>query len=183
MTEPASAWRGINGVLWLDLETTGLDPQQDQILEIYAELDVHGQRAVTRAEAAIAIGPKGSERLRGNEYVEKMHNDSGLLRLCYSAGFSLEAVETSIVRALHGCSKLLLAGNSIHFDLGFIRAQMPRLAALLHHGVLDVSSIARFAESLGVPPFLGEPAHRAKADVQRSRLIYDYCMSTLARKV
>ena len=35
-----------------------------------------------------------------------------------------------------------LAGSSVHQDLIFIRRGMPRLAALFHHRIVDVSSIA-----------------------------------------
>jgi oligoribonuclease (3'-5' exoribonuclease) len=44
-----------------------------------------------------------------------------------------------------------LAGSSVHFDLAFLRAHMPTLAANLSHRVLDVSAVKLFCRSLGMP--------------------------------
>ena len=35
-----------------------------------------------------------------------------------------------------------LAGNSVHVDLGFLKAHMPDLASHLHYRIVDVSSVA-----------------------------------------
>ena len=61
-----------------------------------------------------------------------------------------------------------LAGRTVHFDLGFIRHHMPRLAARLSHRVYDVSAICLFCESLGMPRLKKGEAHRASEDVLES---------------
>ena len=71
------------------------------------------------------------------------------------------------------------AGSSVHFDLGFIRVHMPRLAKRLSHRVYCVSAVQLFCRSLGMakPPKGPEP-HRAAADVlasiERAKLCSDW---------
>lgn len=73
-----------------------------------------------------------------------------------------------------------LAGNSVHVDLAFLRAHMPRLAACCSHRVVDVSGIAELAARWFPAAFHSRPrvqvassgegggAHTAAADVRAS---------------
>ena len=65
-----------------------------------------------------------------------------------------------------------LAGNSIHVDFSFLRAHMPRLAALCSHRLVDVSSLAELARRWHPNAFYCAPAkrnaHEALKDVQDS---------------
>lgn len=74
-----------------------------------------------------------------------------------------------------------LAGFSVHFDLGFIRTHMPRLAARLSHRVYDVSAVKLFCRSLGMEKLPAEEAHRALPDVHESMQHAQMCMRWLAR--
>lgn len=72
-----------------------------------------------------------------------------------------------------------LAGFSVHFDLGFIRTHMPRLAARLSHRVYDVSAVKLFCRSLGMEKLPPEEAHRAMDDVMESVRHAEQCISWL----
>jgi hypothetical protein len=62
-------------------------------------------------------------------------------------------------------------GNSVHADRAFINKDLPKLAALLHYRILDVSSIkeltARWYPELQRPR-KEDSAHRALSDIQHS---------------
>jgi hypothetical protein len=77
----------------------------------------------------------------------------------------------------------VLAGDSVHFDLGFVRYHMPTLAKRLSHRVYDVSAIKLFCRSLGMPKIerKEDPVHRAAGDVLRSIEHAKYCADWLAR--
>ena len=80
---------------------------------------------------------------------------------------------SDVIPEHHG--KFLLAGSSIHFDLGFLRVHMPKLAAKFSHRLFDVSAIKLFCESLGMPKLPKAEAHRAMVDVEESFAHYKAC--------
>lgn len=167
-------------LLWLDLETTGLDPQKDSILEVFAAIVQNGV-VVTLLDSRIHRAIGAPQRVMSPE-VEKMHRLSGLLDVLekeeaalHDAGIqswfsSIKYAETCIVEGLRDLEWLrtpnVLAGFSPHFDLAFIRHHMPRLASMLSHKVFDVSTLIRAGRMLEKPA-LPKPSiaqHRAKAD-------------------
>lgn len=64
--------------------------------------------------------------------------------------------------------KIIIHGKSVHFDRGFMNAQMPRLALKCSHQIADVSQIRTFFYGIdGMPNKIiaGEPDHEALSDV------------------
>ena len=172
-------------LLFLDFETTGLDPEKDVILEV-------GAIAVTRSMVeigsygrvlAMSLVPEPAPdcrqdmvqalRTAARPRVQKMHDRNGLWR-------DLEAATTSINRAedylcemldsLHAIDgkKVQLAGFSVHFDHAFAAMHMPRLAKhpALSHRRMDLSVpralFRAWAPDAEVLP--AEVAHRALPD-------------------
>lgn len=163
-------------LLWLDLETTGLDPHNDMILEVacfpapFLDPFVNHKESVTHPIM-----------FRDWEHVSQeaidLHSPFGLISECVKSKTTIEEVEAEIVQMLiratgTGITPLgiVLAGSSVHFDLGFIRVHMPRLSKFLHYRIYDVSAVRNFAYSLGMPeqPPLDPKPHRAMADVLAS---------------
>ena len=76
-----------------------------------------------------------------------------------------------------------LAGRSVHFDLGFLRVHMPRVAARLSHRVLDVSAVELFCRSQGMSKLPKALGHRAKDDVLESMEHLRRCKAWLEKSV
>ncbi len=159
-------------LFWLDLETTGLNPLTDRILEIAVAEAEFGNPfwLLTPGVDSWVLHHDG----RGlSPFIVDMHTKNGLLAECAAAHHSVEHVERELLQIIPESDtkegKPVLAGNSVHFDLSFIRQWMPRLASRLSHRVYDVSAVKLFARSLGMPDGeKGPEPHRAREDVKAS---------------
>lgn len=154
---------------WIDLETTGLDPNKDAILEI-AVITTALERPFESIASIEAVLHYDGREL--DPRVLDMHTKNGLLKEASSSVIHVGDIENfvlSLVPDVEDREDLTaLAGSSVHFDLGFIRAQMPKLAKRLSHRVYDVSAVKLFCRSLGMPKPPKAEAHRAMADIRES---------------
>lgn len=162
-------------LLFLDLETTGLDPEKCQIIECAAVI-VRPGHVNPEAEVVDALIIHEEVNLHWEPYAHEMHVKSGLLDAWRTLGrVSCGGVENALLEAVGTCPpfSVLLAGNSIHFDRSFIKVHMPRLHAALHHRHMDVSCIMNFFEDAAQILRTPATAHRAMADVEASMAAYD----------
>lgn len=162
-------------VVFLDLETGGLDPKEHQILEIQARVYREFQRGED-ARFGCVIGPVGPnfDFLCGPWALEQ-HEKSGLLGACRFAHFTEERADELLAIFLDSFlekgEKATLAGNSVHFDYGFIRERLPNSFKRFNYRLLDVSAAVTTANFvLGRPLTEGFPdkskaAHRASDDL------------------
>lgn len=152
----------------LDFETTGLDCNVDAILEVGAIAIDANLNVIDSFHRMIEPA-----HLIMNDFVRDMHTKNDLLLDLDDFSLKpLSSVDVGICDWLrcfgHVGADVVLAGNSIAFDVGFIHAQMPSLARMLHYRSLDVSSMARFFSDCGVSlPDLGPVAHRAMLDCSK----------------
>lgn len=155
-------------LLWLDVETTGLDPEKDDLLQV--------GMAITGANLSIRVQQewpihRAVGKPFGDPVAAEMHQKTGLTRLAAEFGKPVGEAQKEIARWLLAyCSGTAhIAGNSVHFDRAFIKAKMPGLLDDLHHRLLDVSSLRLAAEISGFGRYVKpEPAHTALADIQQS---------------
>lgn len=166
-----------------DLETSGLDPRKDQILEVAAcvadlESPFDGH---TFYQAVLKMPHLGDV----HPVVQEMHMKNGLWNECAKSIETIEEVEEVLIEmsgrtpASDRDNQTTLAGSCVSFDLAFLQRWMPTLAKYLHYRVYDVSSIMLFCRSLGMPRLPKAEAHRAMADVRESMTNAKACVEWL----
>jgi oligoribonuclease len=161
-------------LLWVDCETNGLDPYKHSVLEVAAGIaDLSDPFNVEKlCDGAIWVHPDVATGF--DKFIIDMHTKNGLLDACTDEDVAFDLFELEDVLLKHvpdvvdKDEKTVLAGSTVHFDLGFIRVHMPRLAKRLSHRCYDVSALKLFCQSLGMPKFRKAEAHRAWADVLES---------------
>lgn len=161
-------------LIFLDIETTGLDPVRDMILEVAAlRVDVNTFEPADGFQAVISPQKSGVKMPQPDEYVTAMHTANGLFKdIATGGGYSFSEVYSGLKAWLEkqGADKHTLAGDSVHFDLGFLKVEMPHVAALFSHRLFDVSTFRVGRALRGLPPcdIVGATQHRAAADVMAS---------------
>lgn len=156
-------------LLWVDLEMTGLDCENDVIIEIAAEVTDNDFKTLASYEALI-LQPE--EKLSGmNPWAQAQHDGSGLTDRIRKEGKPEQDVIHELIgfiQAQFGDEPAVLAGNSIHNDRTFIKKWWRDVDALLHYRMLDVSSFKIVMQMKYDVQFEKNDAHRAFDDIQAS---------------
>lgn len=173
-------------IVWLDLETTGLDPLNDQIIEIGVIVTDEKLAEIARFHRVLPLLACGWSDLDMPQVVRDMHKASGLeaeVRALAETTWiegeyevhEVACKELSAFLREHGCEKAPLAGNSVgDFDRHFLRAWESMLAvedgplSILSHRSLNVSTFFVLAELWGAPVAPKGDAHRSIADIESS---------------
>ena len=164
---PTPARRSL--IVFLDFETTGLDPQRGaEPIELAAIVTDDNFRELGSFETLIEphLAPSYWDAA-----AREMHDRSGLGWMARFCSSRREPVGLAFLHFLTGfnAETLHLAGNSIHFDRGFLKHYWPDLERLFHHRMIDVSSLRMVGERVtNAAPLQGEKPHRAMVDVRRS---------------
>lgn len=153
-------------MVWIDVETTGLEPAYDQMLELAivvtdGDLEILGQYEVVLQTPAL---------MPMVDHVREMHERTGLLELVKNGNGSPIwdiAPKISSLFLETGVTKLSpLCGSSVHFDRSFFLRDFPMFKGLVHYRNVDVSTIkeliARWAPE---HVWRKADAHRAMPDV------------------
>ena len=151
---------------------TGLDPQEDHILEVAAIATDWDFTEIARFEAVQKIDSQlMSERMVG-AFWEKYASVREALMQQNETGKDSQTVEDELLAFIEEhfaeSERVLLAGNSIHQDRKFIENEWPRLDARLHYRMLDVSAWKVVFEGKFRKKFAKPEAHRALEDIQGS---------------
>jgi len=160
-------------MLWVDLEMTGLDPKNDRIVEVaaiitdwnFGELDVL-ETGVYQDEAVIR------HQFAANPWASARPQETLELVQTSLDGRPEPEVEAMLVHMLDAHFEpgepVLLAGNSIHCDRGFIAQWWPNLNKRLHYRMLDVSAWKVVMQGKYGIEFPKAEAHRALGDIRES---------------
>lgn len=130
-------------LIWIDLEMTGLDTQNDEIIEI-ATIVTDDSLNILAEGPVLAIKVSDIVLNAMDDWNKNQHGQSGLCDRVRRSQISLEDAENQTLEFLQkwvdaGISPM--CGNSICQDRRFLARQMPRLERYFHYRNLDVSSI------------------------------------------
>lgn len=172
-------------LVWVDTETTGLEPTTDYLLEVGIVLtDEHLHELDS---TVVVIRPDETDYdldaiiENTNEYVRNMHYENGLWDDVKNSGIPLEHAENILQGFLrfHFPSDdewgvLPMCGSTVSFDRSFLVPNMPTLAKFFGYRHIDVSTVKELVK-LWFPETYdqyrttaGEPAHRPYADITTS---------------
>ncbi|KAH6898526.1 ribonuclease H-like domain-containing protein [Thelonectria olida] len=137
-------------LVWIDCEMTGLDPDTEEILEIYCIITT-GNLEILDEEGFHAIVHWPKERMdQMDEWCTRTHENTGLTAAVLASETTpqqaADALYDYVTRFIPEKKRGLLAGNSIHADRAFLRQEpYKKVAKHLHHRLLDVSTIKEAA--------------------------------------
>jgi len=160
-------------LVWIDLETTGLDPETSAILEIATIVTDGNLNVLAEGPDLVIRQPEGV--LKASDlWCIRQHATSGLFAASRRSDVSLEDAEQRTLAAVRRhClrGRAPLCGNSICFDRRFLMRHMPALNQYLNFRNVDVSSIRELAARWftgRVPSVEKESKHRALSDIRES---------------
>ena len=154
-------------LLWVDLEMTGLSPEEDRILELAAIATDWDLEPVAEMTAIVKVPEELMKRRMVGEFWQKNQEAYKGLFEQNKTGESADKVEKNLldfVKENFG-AEVFLAGNSIHQDRKFIDKEWPKLAQKLHYRMLDVSAWKVYFEHALNRRFLKKENHRALDDI------------------
>ncbi|PCC97685.1 oligoribonuclease [Halopseudomonas pelagia] len=141
-------------LIWIDLEMTGLDPDNDVIIEI-ATVVTDSQLNVL-AEGPVMAVKQADALLQGmDEWNTRQHGQSGLTQRVRDSQTNADEAQRQTLEFLEQwvpAGKSPMCGNSICQDRRFLYRGMPELEVYFHYRNLDVSTlkelVARWAPAL-----------------------------------
>lgn len=161
-------------LVWLDCEMTGLDIDQDELVEIAC---IVTEADLTPLDEGVTFVIRPSDAAMANmpQIVIDMHTESGLLPEI-QAGITVEQAQAGVLEYVQQhvatARKAPLCGSSIYVDRMFLAKYMPDLDAFLHYRVVDVSSLKELVRRWYPKLYYTAPAktggHRALGDTQDS---------------
>lgn len=160
-------------LIWIDLEMTGLDTNNDSILEI-ATIVTDGDLNILANGPVCAVRHDDTVLKEMDEWNRRHHTDSGLWQRVAFSRYSMQEAESATLLFLQdwvekGVSPM--CGNSICQDRRFLHRLMPELESWFHYRNLDVSTLKVLANEwlpTELQEFEKENRHEALSDIQES---------------
>jgi len=161
-----------NHLVWMDLEMTGLDPDQETIIEI-ATIITDSEMNIIAEGPCMAIHQADPILDAMDEWNTTHHGASGLTARVKASEITMREAETRTLDFIkqyvpEGVSPL--CGNSVHQDRRFLVPYMPELELYLHYRNIDVSTIKelsrRWYPKMRAPR--KQAVHMALVDIRES---------------
>lgn len=162
-----------NALIWIDMEMSGLDPQNDQILEVAIVVTDAGLNVI--AEAPVLVLHQEERTLAAmDDWNKSTHAKSGLLDRVRASRLNAQEAENltlDFLRSLVPAKVSPMCGNSVCQDRRFLARHMPELENYFHYRNLDVSSLKELAKRWRpdlTGKFVKQGKHEALADIYES---------------
>lgn len=157
---------------WLDIETTGLDPNYDDLLEVAI--------AISDFNTPFDIKPFYHRVLcfhPGDMEVYAPHYGNGLLEECAKSDVFLGRVYEELKELIPDDPKNnILVGKNVHFDRNFLIANFGLdFSNRFSYRHYDIGSLILICKSLGMPDPGAIGEHRAQADIEELLMQFKYC--------
>ena len=179
MTDNAASTAGTGltpsdqNLIWIDLEMTGLLPEQDRIIEI--AVIVTDPMLTVRVQGPVFAVHQSDAVLAGMDaWNTGTHGRSGLTERVRASTEDEASAERQVIAFLQQHvpkGKSPMCGNSICQDRRFLARTMPLLEAYFHYRNLDVSTLKELAKRWKptvLDGFKKAQAHTALADIHES---------------
>jgi len=175
--------------VFLDLETSGLDPNSDQILEIAVKV-VDENLLPIPSEHSFGSGTNffvGIEKTPPmNHWCYTTHSSTALIENCFQSNLTLNDIEQRLVSYLKyiKATDLPMCGNSVHFDRAFLKVHMPELEAIFSHRNIDISSFMEALKTVNpnkLPP-KEIVRHTAMEDVEMSIKYFRHYLNVMGNR-
>lgn len=162
-----------NNLIWIDLEMTGLNPEDDRIIEI-ATLVTDANLNILAEGPVIAVYQSDEQLAAMDDWNQRTHSDSGLIDRVKGSEFDERLAELETLAFLRqwvpvNCSPI--CGNSVAQDRRFLFRYMPELEAWFHYRYLDVSTVKELARRWKpdlLAGFKKQGTHQALEDIRES---------------
>ena len=176
-----------DNLIWIDLEMTGLDTQNDRIIEI-ATIVTDAQLNILAEGPVLAIHQPDAVLEAMDDWNRNQHGQSGLIDRVRNSRVDEATAEQETLAFLRRYvpeSASPMCGNSICQDRRFLARCMPVLEAYFHYRNLDVSTIKELARRWAprvAAGFNKESSHLALDDIRDSIAELRYYRETFFRE-
>ena len=161
-----------DNLIWIDLEMTGLDPDEDYIIEIATVITDKELKQLAEGPV-MAIYQEEYILEAMDEWNTTQHTKSGLLNRVRKSDYSVADAERMTLDFLQEyvpADTSPMCGNSICQDRRFMYRLMPELERYFLYRNLDVTTIKELIKrwTTGSDQFVKNPSHLALDDIHDS---------------
>ncbi|WP_092746346.1 oligoribonuclease [Acinetobacter boissieri] len=160
-------------LIWIDLEMTGLDTDNDKIIEI-ATIITDDHLNILAEGPVLAVHQPDTILNAMDEWNTRQHGQSGLIQRVRRSTLTIRDAEIQTLEFLKkwvAPKSSPMCGNSICQDRRFMHRLMPELEQFFHYRHLDVSSVKELAKRWRPEIMEGlrkEASHLALDDIRDS---------------
>lgn len=176
-------------ILWCDVETTGLDERQKEVLEIAAIItDMDGNILGKPFNNLVNHSNLMSVIDNADSIAKDMHMKNGLFEeLWLCAGDKVEIVDENIIswisRTVEEDSVLYFGGRSITLDRNFTRENFPAFYSRISHMSVDLTTLILSMSRNNIIDvekiWINTSNHRALDDIQSDIKVYQKVIKEL----